>query len=137
MATKTQEPKVGKELIKKNRFREQLKCDLTDDEIREASENMAESFRAFQQLENDRKALNDEFKAKTSEAEARVKRFSTLVNNKHEYRQVEVEEVRDLGKKTLTITRLDTNEVVKERALEEWELQTEIPGSNGESSAAA
>lgn len=47
---------------------------------------------------------------------------------KYEFRDVQVDEVRDYASEFVTVTRLDTFEIVEERRMRGDELQRPLPG---------
>lgn len=130
MATKkTAQKTEEKAQITRRRETRNLKTVLTAEELASAAEELAQSTQAADRLEEEKKSMVSEFKARIEEAVARRNKFANIVSTKSEYRQVDCEIVLDYDTKRVTVTRLDSGEVVTERAMFEEELQRKLPMS--------
>ena len=102
---------------------EYLKCELTDDELRENGIILARANGKIIELEAQKKKFNDQIKADISSAEAEISRLSTILQNGYEFRQVEVEEKQDFEEKKIFVIRLDTGEEIRSRNMGPEDLQ--------------
>lgn len=102
---------------------ENLKVDLTPEEILAASREMARAVDELHDLEQQRKAAVETYKARIAQATAQVQVNSVLVRNGYEFRKVEVRCTLDYDRTWVTSVRLDTGEVVESRAMTPDEKQ--------------
>ena len=102
---------------------ESLKVELTDEELRTASEEMARAVDDIRELEGQRKATVESFKARIAKAQADCQVNANLVRNKYEFRRVDVERTFDYEHGTVTAVRLDTYEVFESRKMTGQERQ--------------
>ena len=105
---------------------ELLRCELTDKEIREASEALARNIDEGEQFENDKKAVNEDFKAKIAQVAANIQLNNTKVRDKCEFRRVDCERTYDYGAGTITVVRLDTKKMITKRKMLADERQRQI-----------
>ncbi len=85
-----------------------LKCLLTDQEKLQCGEDLANATNELNVIEADKKRINDDFKSKTSAAEAEVATLSNKLRSGYEFRDVPCEisfDDPEPGKKT--VFRLD------------------------------
>ncbi len=93
-----------------------LKCLLSDNEKLEAGESLANATNELNEIEADKKRVNDDFKSRTSSAEAQVGILSNKLRSGYEYREVDCQIVFDSpedGKKTIYRTDIDLNTIVQ------------------------
>jgi hypothetical protein len=102
---------------------ENLKVDLTPEEILAASREMARAVDELHDLEQQRKAAAETYKARITQAQATVQINSVLVRNGYEFRKTEVRRTLDYDRAWVTSVRLDTGEVVESRAMTPDEKQ--------------
>jgi hypothetical protein len=107
--------------IKKSK--EYLKCEFIEHEILEFGNELARKHSEITELEEMKKRVVSDFKAKTDAAEAEASILARKIQNKHEYRDVECQEVYNYVDKSVTIVRNDTGEIVKTRDMREDEKQ--------------
>ena len=103
-----------------------LKCQLTSDELLAAGLSLAEALEREEALENEKKAVTDQFKAQITEVTAQVTVKRNLVQNKYEYRPTDCEEIHDFTKSVVNIYRLDTGELINQRAMTQDEKQGKL-----------
>ena len=96
-----------------------LKCGLSDEEVMAAGDRMAQGLEDIERLEDRKKAVMDDIKARISGAAAQVAINRDLVRNRYEFRDVDCERVVDYKDKTVTTARMDTGEIVGVMAHEE------------------
>ena len=106
-----------------------LKCDLTDAEVMTASVKMAQALETLERLNDEKKVAMDSLKSRISSAEAQAALSKNMVLNRYEFRDVECEEVMWFVSRKVTVRRLDTRELVEERALRTDEAQMTVPGA--------
>lgn len=110
------------------KFKQQLDYHFTHDELLVIGKELGECQLKLRQLDDDRKMVADEWKAKISSAENHITSLSNKTSSGYEYRDVECTITFDApvaGEKT--VTRNDTGAVVKILAMEDFEKQQELP----------
>lgn len=110
------------------RFTKWLKVALTDEERLDAANRLAERMEDLKRKDAELDSIKNQFKGEMSRIEADITSAQNLVRDKYEFRDVPVEEVRDYASEFVTITRLDTFEIVEERRMSGSELQRPLPG---------
>lgn len=109
--------------IEKRVYTDTLKIELTEKEIRQAADDLAQALDEMEKNEADRKSIAESFKSKITAGEAKVIELKNLVRNKYDFRDIKCEEVRNFSKGTLTVKRLDTKKIVVSRKLTGSEKQ--------------
>jgi len=118
---KNMEPKKTKQA------KEFLKYEFTHDEIHQKGIELARLSTESQSIENERKAVAAEFKAKLDTKDAEIAVIGNHINNGYEYRYIQCTIILNqpnTGKKT--VTRNDTGEVVKIEDMTPDEMQSEL-----------
>ena len=125
MAKKTEQPSV-----KTTHETRLLKCALTENEIRDAGQELARHLDELEVLDDKLKEVKADFKAKTEAKEAAAKVQRSLVRNKYDYRQTACTMVLDYTSGTVFVTRDDTKEIVVDRKMlaEEREMDLGFDG---------
>ncbi len=103
----------------------------------QAGEDLANAIDEVSKLEDEKKAMNDEFKAKTAVHDATIAVKQRLVRNKNEYRNVECELTLNYTTQKATLVRLDTNTVVSERDMTMEEKQMKMDFDDDQQEAVA
>jgi len=103
-----------------------LKCVLTQDEILQAGQSLADAQEKIERLRDELASYKAQNKTQEAEAEAIANRNGTLVRQKYEMRSVECEVERDYQHEFITVTRLDTGAIVDHRPMNREEL-SELP----------
>lgn len=104
-----------------------LRVNLTKEELLAAGKDQADKFIQIAALEEDKKRVTDDFKAKTSALEAEVQVLSNRISSGYDHRNVECVVYLAHPKPTQkTIIRLDTQEVVGIEDMTKAELQREL-----------
>lgn len=111
------------------RFEEVLPCKLTDEELLERGAELAKVLDAIDEIDAEKKAAVDQFKARVQVQEARARELRTAIESKCEERAVECIESFELRLGVARTTRVDTGEQIRERALRSSELQPCLPGT--------
>jgi len=104
-----------------------LRCQLTPDEIRVATQKLVETLDKAREVEADKKAVATEYKARLDRLDAEVNELVGTVRDGHETREVHCELRLDYDEMTSTCVRMDTDEVVSERPMQEDEKQMTMP----------
>jgi hypothetical protein len=120
MPTKTTLPK-GKDKQERE-YEEKLPVPLTDSEKVQAGERLARTLAAIKVDEEKRKDINADIKAKKKELDSLEKMLTSGVEQRH----VKCREVMDWPRKSVTVTRMDTSEVITERPMRQDELQIKM-----------
>lgn len=105
-----------------------LQYRFTEAELIALGKELGESQLKLRQLDDDRKMVADEWKAKISFAEAHINSLSNKTSSGYEYRDIECTVTLNTpvdGDKT--VTRNDTGEIVKIMPMDESEKQDELP----------
>jgi len=116
-------------------IKEYLKCQLTEKEKTELSAKIAKAISDRSSAEAKLKEVNASIKAQIAQLDAEISEKALQINNGYEYRNVECQMDKDYRLGTVTITRLDTDEVIRERPLTAEERQMELPGDKKEKPA--
>lgn len=99
-----------------------LKVNLTQEELLEAGQKMADAQQQLVELDNELQSFKDQIKGRVAEAEAVVSRCSSLVRQKYEHRSVPCDVTKDWNAHLVTVTRRDTMEIVENRAMTDNEM---------------
>lgn len=111
------------------KFDEMLPCSLTDEEMVARSKEHAASQDAIDSLEIEKKLVMENFKARLQILEARERELRAIVRTSSEDRAVECVESFELRLGVARTIRVDTGEMIRERALRSSELQPSLPGT--------
>lgn len=106
--------------------KEHLKCLLSEKEIKDAGAALARSYSEITDLEEQKKSVTSDFKAKIDGATAQASILARKIQNGYDFRDVECEEVWDYDDKVVELIRLDTGETVKSRKITPEELQRKL-----------
>lgn len=104
-----------------------LRCNLTEDEIRQASDEMARRLADRDAAEGEFDSVKAQFKERIQRAETDVRSSARLIRDKYEMRMVECEEVMDWTDGMVYVTRKDTGEIIVNRRMYAEERQMELP----------
>jgi hypothetical protein len=107
-------------------FSQSMKVALTKDELIEQGEIVSEAQAEFTQAEMELNSMKAQFKGKMDAAECKGRVACGLIRDKFQYRPVKCRKVLDYDKGSMTLTRLDTGEMVEHRPMSEQERQMEI-----------
>jgi len=113
--------------IETKKTRRTLRVTLTEAELLAAGKSQADKLNELGAIENDRKRIADEFKAKASALEAQVADLANKISSGYEFRSVGCTEY--LGEPEPTqkrVVRDDTGEVVGIEEMNSAELQREL-----------
>lgn len=112
--------------VKKFPCTKQLKCKLTNEELLTAGEALSNSLAEIAALEDEMKSLQQSFKARITEKTAQAEQLRLKIQNKHEYRKVDCEEVFDLNAGTVVLIRLDSGDEEESRKMTYEEKQGKL-----------
>ena len=113
--------------IKERRFKDYLRCDLTEDELREQARTMADKTAEVDSLESGKKAMAAEFKSKIERAQASMNEASRLYRQGWEMRHIDCVERMVPATGSVEYVRMDTGEVYKTRKMTQDELWGKLP----------
>ena len=105
---------------------DELKVPLTNDELLKFGDDLAQAQHRFTGLDNEKKDMVSNYKAKLTSCEATISLLSNLLIQKYELRDVECERREDYDQGIITLIRLDTKEVVWQRPMSKNETQREL-----------
>lgn len=100
-----------------------LKVMLTDAELQQVGQQMAEARSKQVGLENDLKTITQQHKAKIQEQSSVVDSKSMLLMAKYDYREVACTEKYNYTTERVVVTRNDTGETVEDRRMTKSELE--------------
>lgn len=123
MAKKAQE---APHKVKTTKEKQLLKVQLTQDELLDAGQRLANLVREQTELESEAKSVASQFKAKIEEKKAGIVKVQSLVHDKYEYRNIPCTRVLDYTDVRCTVTRDDTGEQIESRKLDQDELQMDM-----------
>ena len=103
-----------------------LKYVFTDEEKRELAEKMAHAVIEKNEAEEGMKAVASQFKSTIDRAKAEISSSASKINMGFDMRNVECLMQMDYKNNTVTIIRLDLQEVVRVRAMTAEERQEEL-----------
>lgn len=109
-----------------------LKCQLTQEEVLQAGDDLATALDNLKQLLAEKESVVKSFKAKEAEIEANITAKQVLVRNKYDYRPIECNNVLDYETTECYVIRIDTNEEIIRRTMSEDEKQTTLPFDGSE-----
>ena len=104
-----------KDKIRETEITENLKCELTEDEVKQAAETLARLIQGRVGLEKDKKSVMANFKAKIDAAEPGIIDQSNKVRDKYEFRDVDCIQHMNFTTHMIKTTRSDTTEVFDDR----------------------
>ncbi len=113
-------------------IKEYLKCLLTEKEKTELSAKIAKAISDRACAEAKLKEVSASIKAQIAQLDAEISEKALQINNGYEYRNVECRMDKDYRLGSVTITRLDTGEVIRERPMTAEERQMELPSGKKE-----
>jgi len=103
-----------------------LKHYFTEDEKQGIGADLAKATQKKYSLEDDKKAVMDQFKSRISGAEFDIKEKSLMLSQGYEFRDIDCEVIRDFVEKKISFRRLDIDEIVDTRDMMPHELQMEL-----------
>lgn len=104
----------------------ELRCPLSDSELQERGEQMAEKLAEIDKLEASFELVRKQHNAQVKEIEGDLHAVAIEVREKSEFRQVECVTRIDLEAKVVEVIREDTGEIIKSRAATKDELQGKL-----------
>jgi hypothetical protein len=104
-----------------------LKCKLTQVEIDERRESVLKKLDEKDRIDFERKRVADGFKSKIGVIDEEISDLRSTLKRGYEDRNVECDEERDYALGKVFIRRLDTFEIVEERAMTVDERQPKLP----------
>jgi len=109
--------------VRKMKGKRRLKTRLTDEELLSAGQQVALLQKEREDLDLELVSCKKQLQSKIAEKDAAIRCQMNLLRDKHDYREIDVEEVWDNTVETCIVTRLDTDEVVESRKLTAEERQ--------------
>ena len=103
-----------------------LKVQLTNDELLQAGENLTQVLDEIDGLEDEKKSFVANIVAKVKELEGRADQLRSLVQSKYERRKVDCVEVMNNTNGKVVAVRMDTKDIINERAMTADERQSKI-----------
>lgn len=110
------------------RFEQELPCKLSDDELRGLGDSLEKALANIDTLTEEKKLNAASFKARIELAKEKVGDIRESLRSKTEIRDVECLEHFEYRLGVARVTRVDTGEIISERALTGAERQPSLPG---------
>lgn len=107
----------------------QFYVDLTDEELRQRGDSLAEMERRHNAITAEKKAAAAEFKSKLDKLNADIDFTAGEIRDKKTLRSIDCFWVRDEGRKQMVLERSDNGQALEHRAMTDKELQAELPGT--------
>jgi len=108
------------------RYRENLPCKLTDRELLDLGDRMAEVGQSYSEEESALDGIKSEYKARLKKLESEGELLATKIRAKNETREIQCERVYDYAARKIIERRLDTQEIVRTREMTDSEAQMEL-----------
>ena len=103
-----------------------VRHEFTEEEKKDIASEMARKVSELQALEDQKKAIMSEIKGQIDIAQANINQSATKLNNGYEIRSVRCEVKRDYDDKVVNYYRINTDELVKTRAMTNEEKQQKL-----------
>ena len=116
------EEEVKQPRIRTSTSEEFLECKLTDEELIECAKDQNAQIKQCLRLEGQKKAYNSQIKSEIETCEECISELSNKISSQAEYRHIECQKIEDFDEGTVTVTRLDTGEVITDRKMTRVEL---------------
>lgn len=131
---KSQEPKESTPKdsdVRVELCEEQLKCQLTDDELDKIADRSAHLTGEIESKRAEMKAAQSSQASEIKSLESQLSSLAGKRRDRCEYRMIECQRVFDYRSNEVRVVRLDTNEVVRQRAMIGSEREMELRLSDG------
>lgn len=109
-----------------------LSCDLSDEEVREYSNDLARLTSSISELEEEKKNTASNYGNKISTQRSQTKELARKISTKKELREVHCENFYDWPDGLVITTRQDTMQVIDTEPIPEWERQQHLDLENKE-----
>jgi len=103
-----------------------LKCKLTNKQLDERRDKLAEHVEKLRGLESEKKSASAKFKELIERTEIDMVEVAIEIRERAEYRDVEIASEKDFKRGVEEVTRQDTGEIIQTRVLRPDELQGEL-----------
>jgi len=113
--------------MKREVIMQTLPCILSREELEDRSRRLASAVQSQAELEKEKKAINDQLKARDTALESEITNMSGQITTGKEYRMVECEWEFDWKKGVKYLRRTDTYEELENKKITENERQAKFP----------
>ena len=103
-----------------------LKCELTEEELRTAGQELARNLDEIEALNDSLKEVKADYKAQIESKEASAKVQRNKVRNKYDYRGVTCTRTENFKDGTVVVVRDDTDSIVTSRKMSPEERQQKM-----------
>jgi hypothetical protein len=111
------EPESVEEMIETKDTFETLPVKLTDLDYKDFGIKLGQANQEISHAEDELAAVKKQFQSRIAAAEAKRNEYSAIINSGCEYKKVDCHLVKDYSAASITLVRLDTNEVVRTRTM--------------------
>lgn len=112
--------------IEKQKMSEYLRVEFTDEERKGMSLDLARFVNELEQKKLQKKDVVKSIDAEIAKHESSISMLATKVHDGYEYRNVDCIRTFDYDKGDVSIMRVDTEEIIKERPITEEEKQVNL-----------
>lgn len=109
--------------IETNETKETLKVQLTDEDYKTLAIKIGQASTEISRAEDELAAVKSQFKSRIDAAVAKRNQYASIINAGCEYKPVDCHLIKNYQENTVTLVRLDTQEVVRVRAMTADERQ--------------
>lgn len=113
--------------VELKRITRNLPCKLTDAELLSKADELSVVVQEINAEEDRQTDLKAQMKARLTELDARKTRLAITIGRKEEYRDTDVSVMADIQAGTVSVTRVDTGEIIETRPMTEDEKQRALP----------
>lgn len=99
---------------------------LTEDELKQYANELAVKIGEKSQHEDELKSFRSQMKANIDETDAKINRFSEVIRNKYEYRNIECEIEVDPKQKIKSYYDIETGELISTRKMNPDDFQEDL-----------
>ena len=108
-----------------------LRVQLTDEELIESSKKLTDAMEKIDEVVSQKKEAVAHYKTLEEAAAGEAAKYRNEIRSGYVYRDIRCDEIKNWDKKTVTIIRLDTGEIVNSREMMPDEMQRDITGVAG------
>lgn len=124
----SEDPDDSSPHIEYSEYEKHLKCYLTEEEKAKAAANLVQRMEDLTRKNDALTAIKNQFKGEVARIEADISHYQSLVRDGYEFHDVPCRVARNYETENITITRLDTGEIIEDRRMYGSELQRTLPG---------
>jgi transposase len=122
---KTKIENLGAKRLEKKSTRS-LRCELTKEELLECGKELADAKQQIDILDGELQQVKEQYKSRRTALEGKLNYAAQVIATGHEIRKVDCLTTHNYDNGRVTIVRLDTDELIEDRAMNEDERQRKL-----------